>query len=206
MPRWSRVNFWFPAARRTLRAVRARRMFSRSIPTCAVALWGHAALVLGQFLSSPSCAVSWVGCTAYAVRGNFLSLRGSRSLWWRLGLPACGQFLLGGGDAGLPLRAPMSPHFCVQAGFDPPAKLACWGTLVSGVGLGPGLHFRPVPRVCPGRHCTPFGGLARHLKQKNIIDTDIQNRHPRNAPITKISGTQSSKSMTSHRKKTGTRT
>ena len=161
----------------------------------AIALWGHAAFVPGQFLVSGGAAnfagrsrppdvfpvnpelrgrplgschlvalgwLHWVGCTAYAVRGNFLSLRGSWSLWWRLGLPACGQFLLGG-DAGQPLGAPMSPQFCVQAGFDPPAKLACWGTLVSGVGLGPGLHFRPVPRVCPGRHCTPFGGLARTL-------------------------------------------
>ena len=40
-------------------------------------------------------------------------------------------------------------HTCSSlTGFDPPAKLGCWGTLVSGVGLGSGLHFRPVPRVC----------------------------------------------------------
>ena len=38
------------------------------------------------------------------------------------------------------------------------------------VGLGPGLHFRPVPRVCPGGHCTPFGGPARHLKHKNMAE------------------------------------
>ena len=30
-----------------------------------------------------------------------------------------------------------------QAGFDTPTKLACWGTLVSGVDLGLGLNSLP---------------------------------------------------------------
>ena len=92
--------------------------FSRSIPSRAVALWGHAALVSGQFLSSPGCAVSLVGCTAYAVRGNFLSLGGSRSLLWRLGLPACWQFLLGG-TLGCPYGRPCPLIFVFRRGSIP---------------------------------------------------------------------------------------
>ena len=179
-----------------------------SLPGRAVALWGHAALVPGQFLiaggaaafAGRSCppvgfpghsraARSPFGVMPRWSRDNFCLPQAARSPWlvalrtpfgaisclWEvlgrsgsaLASTPAGNFCWGGGDAGLPLRAPMSPHICVQAGFDPPAKLACWGTLVSGVGLGPGLHFRPVPRVCPGGHCTPFGGPARHLKHKN---------------------------------------
>ena len=140
--------------------------FSRSIPSRAVALWGHAALVSGQFLIFPRLRglLGWLHCVRRT--GQFLVFgRFSVALvaHWP---PRLRAIFVGGGTPGCPYGAPMSPHLCVQAGFDPPTKLACWGTLVSRVGLGPGLHFRPVPRVCPGCHCTPFRGLARHLKHK----------------------------------------
>ena len=196
MPRWSRDNFWFPAARRPLRAVCVRRSFfpvnpeprGRPLGSCRVGLgtisvfprlrgllgWLHCVRRMGQFLVSGRFSVALVAPWPPRLRAIFCWLHCVRRFWEVLGRsggalasPPAGNFLLGGDCT---YGAPMSPHFCVQAGFDPPAKLACWGTLVYGVGLGPGLHFRPVPRVCPGGHCTPFGGPARHLKHKNLPD------------------------------------
>ena len=133
MPRWlSRRNFRFLAARRSLRAVpcppvvfSGRSRAARS-PFGVMSRW----LSWGNFWSPPGYTVTFVCCTAFAAWGNFLSLGSSRSPLWRLGLPACGKFLLGGTTCRI-CGALVPSYLCS-------AKLAYWGTLVSGVGLRPG--------------------------------------------------------------------
>ena len=168
MPRWSRDNFWFPAARRPLRAVCVRRSFFPVNPEPRGRPLGSRRVGLGTISVFPRLRglLGWLHCVRRM--GQFL-VSGRFSVALVAPWPPCLRAIFcWGGTPGCTYGAPMSPHFCVQAGFDPPAKLACWGTLVYGVGLGLGLHFRPVPRVCPGGHCTPFGGPARHLKHKKL--------------------------------------
>ena len=151
-----------------LRSVRVPRLFFFSFPGRAVAFWGHASLaVWDNFWSSPGCAVSLVGCTAFAAWGNFLSFGGSRSLWWPLGLSACGKFFVGGG--GGEAWPPMSHSFLCSGGVRSPGEVGVLGHPGFWCRPGAGLALSPGSQRTHRRalHSLRGPSPARHFKHKN---------------------------------------
>ena len=69
-----------------------------------------------------------------------------------------------------------------------------------------GINHAEMPHTHSTTQSTNTQTSRIYILQTYIIHTDIKNRHPRNEPITKTFGRQSSKKMTSHCKTTGSRT